>query len=228
MNDIYVINKNYEKIITGKYTFFLDTKLQKLVKRKLGRIKYNVYLPYIDSDKVIYYTDKIPNVLLYEIISKKKLKHQDILGTLFSLGIDPSMYGDILIINDHYYIYILDMIEKYFISNFYSINNSKIDLIKKDIDYLKDYRKQYESLELIVSSERVDTIISNLIHCNRLKVNDKIKNKEILVNYDIPKSSYNLKKGDIISVRKYGKYKYVGIVKYTKKNNYVVNLYKYI
>ena len=227
MND-YTIIKNYEKIITGKSTLFLDSRLQELLKRKLGKIKYNIYKPYIDSDKVIYYTDNKPIILLYELICNNNLKHQDILGTLFSLGIDPSMYGDILIIDNHYYIYILDIIENYLLNNLNIINNSKIVLRKIDIDYLKDYKRNYLDLEIIVSSERIDTITSSLIHLNRLKVIDKIKNREVLVNYDIPKNSYKVSIGDIISIKKYGKYKYNGIIKNTKKNNYIISISKYI
>ena len=70
--------------------------------------------------------------------------------------------------------------------------------------------------------------VSKLIHCNRDIINNKIKDKEILVNYNIVKNSYNLKVGDILSIRKYGKYKYKGIIKTTKKNNYIVRIDKYI
>lgn len=222
---MYEVDKNYEKLIKGKYTYFLDNRLQLLLKRKLN-IKYNIYIPYIDSEKVIYYTDKLPNVLLYEIITKNTLKHQDILGNLFSIGIDPSMYGDILIINNHYYIYILDIIENYLINNLFI--DKQVEFKKLDINYLKDYKREYENINIIVSSERVDTIISSLIHINRTKVIDKIKNKEILINYEIPKNSYKLNIGDIISIRKHGKYKYNGIINNTKKNNYIISISKYM
>ena len=228
MNDIYIVDKNIEKIINGKYTYFLDSKLQKLVKNKLGKFKYNIYIPYKDSEKVIFYNGIKPNILLYEIKCKYKLKHQDIMGTLFSLGIDPSMYGDILIIDDKYYIYVIDFISNYLVNNLTMINNSKVELVNIDINYLNNYERKYEELEYIVSSERIDTIVSNIIHSNRDSVSKLIKDKCILVNYDIPKSSYNLKIGDILSIRKYGKYKYMGIINKTKKDNYIVLINKYI
>ena len=97
--------------------------------------------------------------------------------------------------------------------------------IQKNIN---NYERKYEELEYIVSSERIDTIVSNIIHSNRDSVSKLIKDKCILVNYDIPKSSYNLKIGDILSIRKYGKYKYMGIINKTKKDNYIVLINKYI
>lgn len=228
MNDIYIVNKNVEKILKGNSTNFLDPNLQNIIKRKLTKNNYNIYLPYEDSEKVIYYVSKCPNISLYEIKSKIKLKHQDIMGTLFSLGIDTSLYGDILIINDHYYIYILDIIENYLLSNLLMIKNSYVELEKKEMDYLKNYKKIYEAIKLIVSSERIDTVLAHLIHSNRQTITEKIKNKEVLVNYDYPKNSYVLKEGDVFSIRRYGKFKYNGIINYTKKNNLIIKINKYI
>ena len=225
---IYTVSKNVEKLLNGNSTNFLDSKLQKLVKSKLKKKDYKIYLPYKESEKAIFYVNEKPNVLLYEIKSKNKLLHQEIMGTLFSLGIDPSMYGDIVIIDNHYYIYILDIIENYLISNLTKIKNNNIELKKIDIDYLKDYEREYQTIELIVSSNRMDTIISRLIHTSRDNVINKIKDKEILVNYDYPKTSYNLKENDIFSIRKYGKYKYIGVINKTKKDNIVVRIDKYM
>lgn len=227
MNELYKADKNVQKILNGTSTSFLDSKQQKLVKSKLKKSDYKIYLPYKDAEKVIYYAKEKPNVLLYEIKSKNKLLHQEIMGTLFSLGIDPSMYGDILIIDNHYYIYILDIIENYLLTNLDKIKNNKVELIKLDIDYLKNYEREYEIIELIVSSNRIDTILSRLIHTSRDTITSKIKDKEILVNYDYPKNSYFLKENDIFSIRRYGKYKYIGIINKTKKDNIVVRIYKY-
>ena len=227
MNDIYTVSKNVEKILNGNCTNFLDQKLQIQVKNKLKKGTYKIYLPYIDSEKAIYYVSNKPNVLLYEIVSNNKLLHQEIMGTLFSLGIDPSMYGDILIIDNHHYIYILDIIENYLLTNFNKIKNNKIELKQIDVNYLYNYEREYEEIELIVSSNRIDTVLSHLIHTSREKIYEKIKNKEILVNYDEPKTSYNLKENDIFSIRRYGKYKYIGVINTTKKDNIVVKILKY-
>ena len=227
MNDLYIVRKNVDKLLNSNSTNFLDSKLQKLVKSKLKKNTYKIYYPYKESEKVIFYSNNKPNVLLYEIKSKNKLLHQEIMGTLFSLGIDSSLYGDIVIINNHYYIYILDIIENYLLSNFDRIKNNKIELINLDINYLDDYKREYEDIELIVSSTRIDNVLSHLIHTSRDNIINKIKNKEILVNYDYPKNSYYLKENDIFSIRKIGKYKYIGIIKNTKKDNLIIKIYKY-
>ena len=224
---MYEVNKNVEKIMMNKETKFLDYNMQELVKRKLSKVSYNVYRPYVDSEKVIYYTNELPQVLLYEI-KGNNLKHSDILGTLFSLGIDPSMYGDILIIDNHYYIYILEIIENYLLSHLTIINNQKVELIKRNIIDLKDYEREYENIEIIVASVRLDNVVAKLTCLSRDNAIKKIKDREVLVNYNEVKYNYNLNIDDIISIRKYGKYKYMGIVNKTKKNNLIIEIKKYI
>lgn len=106
MNEMYLASKNANKVFDVRYTNFLDLKREALVKKELKKYPYNIYKPYKDSEKVILYSNTKPNVVLYEIVSNTPLKHQDILGTIFSLNIDETLFGDIIIDNNKYYIYI--------------------------------------------------------------------------------------------------------------------------
>lgn len=228
MNDMYFIKKNIDRLYDGLYTNFLDIKYQKLVNSKL-KIKYNVFKPFDESEKVIFYTKTKPNISLFEIKSYERLKHQEIMGAIYSLGIDESLFGEIIIENNRYFIYIFSNIENDFINRFNMVSNKHISLEKIDIDYLKEYKRKYEEITFVASSERIDTIVSRITNINRKDVLNKIKNDEIIVNYEIVKSSsYILKVNDIFSIRNNGKYKYIGIQKNTKKDNYVIKIYKYI
>ena len=226
---MYFIEKNLNKFKNNSYTYFLDPKEFNLVKSKLHKDEYKVYYPYKDSEKVILYKKEIPEVLLYEIKSNVELRHQDILGTMYSLNIDSSLFGDILLIDNRYFIYILPIVENYFISNFLMVRNAKVELEKIDIDYLKDYERSYETLEFIVSSERIDTVVSSICHTGRSNINDMIKKKEIMLNYDYLKNAdYKLKNGDIFSIKRVGKFKYNGVLKSTKSDHVIVEVLKYI
>ena len=87
----------------------------------------------------------------------------------------------------------------------------------------------YEEHEIIISSLRIDNVISGIINSSRSKTLEKIKNKEVIVNYEVMnKCSYTIKENDIISIKRFGKYKYVGKINETKKNNYVIKFLKYI
>ena len=226
---MYFIEKNLTKLRNVGSTFFLDPKELNQVKSKLKKGEYSIYYPYRDSEKNIIYTEKEPEVLLYEILIKIPVRHQDIMGAMYSLNIAPELFGDILIIDNRYFIYILPIVRNYFESNFLMVKNAHIELKELDINYLKDYERSYERLEFIVSSNRIDTVISSIIHTGRSNINDYIKKKEILLNYDYLKdNSYKLKKGDIFSIRRIGKFKYSGIIKNTKSNHIIIEILKYL
>ena len=186
---MFTIEKNIDRLERGLSTYFLDAKEQNILKGKLKKNSYEVYFPYKDSEKNIFYTSKEPEVILYEIVSKVPLRHQAILGSIFALNISKEMFGDILIINDKYYIYLLKHMQNYFESNFLKVGNTSITLIERDLSLLKDYEKAFHSLELVVSSERIDTIISSIIHTSRSQITKLFKNKEVIVNYDTCKNS---------------------------------------
>lgn len=226
---MYTIQKNLNRLNNYQPTFFLDPKEQNDLKMKLKKNEYKVFYPYKDSEKVIFYINEVPEVILYEIKSKQELRHQDILGTMYSLNISPEMFGDIVLDNGRYFIYVLKLFQNYFEMNFTKVRNSSIELVRCDLDYLEDFERKYETIEIIVSSERIDTVISSIIHCNRAMIKDKIKDKEILLNHELLKNnSYVLRVGDVFSIRRFGKYKYMGIIKQTKKDNYIIKCFKYL
>lgn len=217
-----------EKVLYSNSTNFVEIKYLNRVKKELKNIKYNIYEPFIGATKVILY-NKMPNIKIYEIISSNDLRHQDILGTLYSLNISDEMFGDVVIWNNRYFIIILSSIDNYIKSNLTSIKNSKVDLIEKDPDYLKDYKQEYEEFNIIVPSIRVDVIVSKIINSSRSNALEKIKNGDIYLNYELlTKPTYMLKENDIFSIRKYGKYKFNGIINETKKGNIIVNISKYV
>lgn len=228
-SDVYKINNAVEKIKMGKNTQFLDGRELKIVTGKLKKNEYNVYYPYKDSEKVMLYTGKVPKVKLFKIYTVENIRHQDILGSLFALNIDSSYFGDIVLYNDYYYVFVSEDLALYIKDNLKMVGNKKVSLEEVDLNVLDNYERNYEEKEIIVSSLRIDNIISGIINTSRKVALDKIKNKEVIVNYDVMnKNSYILKENDIFSIRRYGKYKFVGIVKSTKKNNFIVRYLKYI
>lgn len=227
--DLYKIENSIEKINNKKSTLFLDQKEFNEVTKRLKKNSYKVYYPYKDSEKVIIYYDTEPNVVLFKIKSFNKLRHQDILGSIMALNISSSYLGDIIVLDDSYYFYVLNELSDFIKENLNTIGNNSVTLEKIDIDFLKDYERKYEKFEIIVSSLRIDNVLSKIIGTNREKILEKIRNKEVILNCEIlTKISTNLKENDTFSVRKFGKYKFVGVVNHTKKDNLVINYLKYL
>ena len=133
-----------------------------------------------------------------------------------------------MIDHNHYYVYILPIVQNYFETNFLMIRNSHITIENVPLSTLEDYKRDYEEIEMIVSSCRIDTILSSILHVGRSMVDDYLKKKEVLLNYEILKdASYKLKDGDTFSIRRVGKYQFMGVLKQTKGKHYIVQIKKY-
>ena len=225
----YKIKNSIEKLLDEKSTLFLDKKEQKQIQRILKKKQYQIFIPYEDADKVILYKESLPNIVLFKIKCPKKIRHQDVLGSVLSLGIDSSYIGDIVFYQGSFYIYVLNEISTFLKNNWINIAKYKIKLIEEDLSVLKDYKKEYEVLEIQVSSLRVDNVLSSLCNLSRKQISEKIKNKEVFVNEEIlTKNFCFLKENDTFSIRKYGKFKYKNIKKETKKQKLIIEVLKYI
>ncbi len=227
--DYYIVEKNVDKIINLQHTNFLDPCILNKVCDKLKGENYKIYYPYNDSEKGIIYTNEFPKIKLLEILSYDKLTHSQIMGSLYNLNISTDMFGDIIIYNNHYYVIIMSSVHDIINREFTMVGKRKIKLKESSLITLERYEKEYKRMEIIVSSLRIDTVISRITGINRENIKKKFANDEIILNYEIcHKTNYNLKTNDIFSIRKYGKYKFIGIIKNTKKGNYIIKMDKYI
>lgn len=225
----YLIKKYIDKIQRGESSGFLDPLELKQVISKLKKSEYNIYSVYEECDKKILYKNNIPNVKLYKINSYEKLKHQEIMGSLYSLSIDKSMIGDIIIDEDKYYFYIIDKMSSYIENSLYMIGNKYVTIEEINLEELANYKKKYEVKNIIVPSLRMDAVISKITNTSRNNSQELIKNKNVILNYSILKDgSICLKENDIFSIRRYGKYKFTKIIKNTKKDNIIIEYQKYI
>ena len=225
---MYLIEKSINKLYQDGYTFFLNPKELNDVTSHLKKNSYNIYKPYDDCEKAIIYNE-LPDIILYEIDTPISLRHQDILGTLFSLGIDEHLFGDIIIWNNHYYFYTFKYMNTYYEMELKKIKNANIKLIEKDIHILCEYHPDFEEITIINSSLRIDSVIAKIIHTNRDTVKDLIKDKKIVYNYELLTNSTKIiQVNDTFSIRKYGKYKFIGIDGNTKKDNLILKIHKYI
>ena len=225
---MYNIKKNIDRLNRGEPTFFLDPNLEReITKHFKNNIK--IFKPYEDTERIIIYKDLKPKVSLFKIITKEKLRHQDIMGSILALNIKREMLGDIIVDNNNYYFYILESVNNYILSYFNKVKNINISLEELPLNYLKDYKRKYKEIIINAKSNRVDLIISKLTGLSRRVVKDMISNKDIILNYQVlTNNSYQFKEKDIFSIRGYGKYKYVEVINKTKKNNYLVKCLKYI
>ena len=162
-------------------------------------------------------------------IPDKDIVHRDVLGSLLSLGISRSKVGDILFTKTNVVLFIRNTIENYILNNFFKVRNQNISIEEiSDFDF-KEVEQNYVKETMVVSSLRLDTICSGLMKSSRKKASDKITKGEVKLNYVEEKSIHQLVEDfSVISIRGYGRYRFLEPLSRTKKDNYVVEFLKYI
>ncbi|MEG0021903.1 MAG: YlmH/Sll1252 family protein [Bacilli bacterium] len=213
----------YEKTNISTYTNFLDISKEALIINLLKHIKAKYKIYKLDEKSIIYFGDYEDFISIYKI--EGHLSHKDILGTLFSIGLDNDTIGDIIVHEDYAYITNLTRLNKVLEQNLITIKNKKIKLEK--VDSLEVKEEKFEDLTIIVPSLRLDVVISKLGNFGRNEATKILKDGLVLVNYKEEKTNKNINYNDIISIRKIGKFIIFSEEKRTKKDNIVINVKKY-
>lgn len=158
----------------------------------------------------------------------EQLTHRDYLGSLMNLGISRSKLGDIIVEEDKAYVFAREEIAGYIAENLTRIRHTVITTKVKDVENI-DYTPRYEEIKGTVASIRLDSVLSAAYPLSRSKMTSLIEGGKVYVNGKlITSNGYQLKTGDIISVRGSGRIVYEDVISQTKKGRYMVSLKKYI
>jgi len=153
-----------------------------------------------------------------------RLSHRDVLGALMGLGIKREVLGDIVISGNAAYIFCLEGMAEYICRNLNKIKHTSVTctLADKLPDEIADTA---QDKELIVSSARIDAAAAAVYNFSRSAVKEYFTNRKVFVNSSLCENfSYNLKEGDVVSVRGKGRFVYNGILGSTKKNRNVISV----
>lgn len=134
------------------------------------------------------------------------LTHRDFLGGILSLGIERNKIGDLLVHNNSCYVPVHDEIENYIIYNLNKISRVICDV--EVLDNVEQVPKPVFKEEIIlVSSLRIDGIVSRIINVSRSKAQSMVEQGLVLINYvKIKDKSYELKGEEKITIRGFGKF----------------------
>ena len=222
---------NINKVLDGKVALFnfLDENeasiLEDICERE--KIPYYKYGGIEDSSRNRYILsnyevlDEDFKISVYEIKYNKRyysIEHKHVLGTLMSLGIKREVVGDIVIDdNKNIYFACTNEISKFILTELEFINRAKVELEKVD-HKIKNIIK-YEEKEILVSSYRLDSIISGVYNISRSQSLEIIKEGLVYVNHiNNMNVSHMVKIGDEISVRHYGKFTVDRFMNVTRSN----------
>lgn len=134
------------------------------------------------------------------------LTHRDYLGGILSLGIERNKIGDLLVDANSCYVPVHEEIESFILYNIDKISKvvCKVELID-GLDVLPKHSFNEEII--LVSSLRIDGIVSKIINISRSKAQAMIEQGQVLINYvKIKDKSYELKGEERITIRGFGKF----------------------
>lgn len=156
-----------------------------------------------------------------------RLSHRDFLGALMNLGIKRELLGDIIVKDNIGYLFCLEHIKDYIIGSVDRIKHTTVTV--REIESLPDNAVSVPTeYEKIVSSLRIDAVISAVYNLSR---NDSAKlfaQEKVFVNSrQVNSPSYQLKDGDIISLRGFGRFIFDKALRSTKKDRLVISIQKY-
>ncbi len=155
------------------------------------------------------------------------LTHRDFLGALMSLGVKRDVLGDIIVRDNVGYVICLDTITGFIKDNLIQIKHTPVHC--EILDELPEGSIQTpETREILVSSERIDAVVSAVYNLSRSDSKELFGEKKIFINSRCAEnSSLILKSDSIVSVRGRGRFKYNGIIRTTKKGRIAVSIEVY-
>ena len=238
--------KNRNKIVN---TEFLNLHQKNIIQSKLNELKIKNYIFHggfeeAENKALILYPEKLNKEIVLNSINEiinvikitlpnelvGKYEHRDYLSSVMRLGLGRERIGDIIVYDDEAYIIVLKENADYIkdsLREFTKFKKSKIEII--DINKIKSKTPEFIEVEIYVSSNRLDSIVSEIARTSRSKAEELIKNERVSINCKFEyKSSKQVNIGDIIIVRGSGKYILENIKENTRTKRLLITLKKYV
>ena len=145
------------------------------------------------------------------------LTHRDFLGSVLGLGIKRETIGDIIIKNNTGYIFCLNTIADFITENLKKVRHTSVKC-EKVTETPEEVNLESTEKFIIVASERLDVIIAEIYNLSRSESNNLFLAKKVFVNGKLTENnSHKIKTGDIVSVRGFGRFNWLGTSGETKK-----------
>lgn len=157
-----------------------------------------------------------------------ELSHRDFLGALMNLGIERDTIGDIVVKNKTAYVFAVERIAEYIRENLSQVRHTSVKCSVLT-EMPEEVKPELESVELIVASVRMDSILAKLYHLSRSQALELFRKKLVLVNGRVYENNSGVpKENDVIAVRGYGKFIYRRIAYDTKKGKQAIAVERYV
>lgn len=217
------------------YTFtgFLGLSEQDIFWRTVSEIRYTKYELYggseqserkmvrFGSEEDLGYEQEYPIVCIHIRPLMEKfaddLGHRDFLGALMNLGIERSTLGDIKILGKSAYLFCAESIAEYICEHLDKIKHTSVrcDVVSQTQEIPVE---EPERMEVLLPSLRLDACLAKVYNKSRGDVIEYFRGRKVYVNGRLcENNAKQLKDGDVVNLRGFGKFVFYGDVWETKK-----------
>ncbi|WP_078547269.1 YlmH family RNA-binding protein [Litchfieldia alkalitelluris] len=218
-----------------KLTDFLDPREQEIVKLVIGKntdvlLMENGGSEFTERKRMLLYpayyspSEDDFQLTLFQIEYPSKfvsIEHRQVLGSLMSIGLKRSKYGDILFENERIQMVVSKEIDSFIELNLQSIGKASISLKQIPFSEIIIHKEEWLQQSVTFSSMRLDVVVSTTTQISRQKAQIFINNGLVKVNWKIiENTTFDCKSGDIISIRGYGRVKLISTEGKTKKDKW--------
>lgn len=172
----------------------------------------------------------IISTILIEPVNRKfadELSHRDFLGALMNLGIERNRIGDIRSSASKGYVFVLKEVAGLICDELCRIKHTTVTCREVPVSDC-DIVPEFCLVSGTVSSNRLDAILSLVYKLSRSKTAELVKSERVFVDgKTIVSPGYDLKDGERVSVRGFGKFEYKGESGVSKKGRLMISVKKY-
>ncbi|WP_124057552.1 RNA-binding protein [Vaginisenegalia massiliensis] len=150
-----------------------------------------------------------------------EMTHGRILGTLISTGIDRERIGDIITDGENWHILVDKNMTEFLKQQVTKVANVGVRLQDIPLDQVLTSSETWETISLVASSLRLDTLIAKVYNFSRQRAKDSVNSGLVKVNFTpMVRSDVEVGVNDIVSVRHHGRFWIHAVEGLTKKDNY--------
>ncbi len=155
----------------------------------------------------------------------RELSHRDYLGSVLGLGIERMKIGDIKIDGSDAYVFAYNDIADFIVRNLTKVGSCGVKCAVLDKSDIKPIKQEYIFKDAVCASTRFDAVVSAAYNLPRSTGAKLISGKTAMLNHrEITDVSKEIKPGDLISVKGYGRFILDSVGKTTSKGRRHITL----
>lgn len=206
-----------EKYASPRFTSFLDGAMQNCIKENVYPGENAIFFGGFEGSERqmlgVFPEWILPDISMFPISVVKiehkygsALSHRDYLGSIMSLGIERSKTGDILVDGNTAYVLAESDICDYIKNNISKIGNKGVSVSVCEIGDITLPERKFQIMNVVAASMRLDAVVAAVTNSSRANTAKLIDAGKVNVNHkEITKVAYEIKKGDLLSIRGFGR-----------------------